>query len=198
MGPASRGVLGLTVGRSGHPEMARSCRCRPLWIWRPGTQGALCPSRALARCRLFPGRQEGTLGKQWLPSCLISSLGSAGAVAKDRGDAGCRCHGCLLCFIQTWGRAGSWDCDHTRGRLAFLQGPSLFSPVRHRPTHLAVLSFCNATDVECLRLGAREGSRAVGNTVLLLRLGLPNPALQALCKLITASETGEQLISRVS
>ncbi|XP_069921857.1 tetratricopeptide repeat protein 28 isoform X6 [Oryctolagus cuniculus] len=27
-------------------------------------------------------------------------------------------------------------------------------------------------------------------------LGLPNPALQALCKLITASETGEQLISR--
>lgn len=29
-------------------------------------------------------------------------------------------------------------------------------------------------------------------------LGLPNPALQALCKLITASETGEQLISRVS
>jgi len=27
---------------------------------------------------------------------------------------------------------------------------------------------------------------------------LPNPALQALCKLITASETGEQLISRVS
>lgn len=31
-----------------------------------------------------------------------------------------------------------------------------------------------------------------------LGLGLPNPALQALCKLITASETGEQLISRVS
>uniref|UniRef100_A0A8C9KB75 Tetratricopeptide repeat protein 28 n=1 Tax=Panthera tigris altaica TaxID=74533 RepID=A0A8C9KB75_PANTA len=29
-------------------------------------------------------------------------------------------------------------------------------------------------------------------------LGLPNPALQALCKLITASETGEQLISRGS
>lgn len=28
--------------------------------------------------------------------------------------------------------------------------------------------------------------------------GLPNPALQALCKLITASETGEQLINRVS
>lgn len=28
-------------------------------------------------------------------------------------------------------------------------------------------------------------------------LGLPNPALQALCKLITASETGEQLISRL-
>lgn len=33
---------------------------------------------------------------------------------------------------------------------------------------------------------------------LLLAVGLPNPALQALCKLITASETGEQLISRVS
>lgn len=49
-----------------------------------------------------------------------------------------------------------------------------------------------------------EGSRTVGvktpldNTHLLLGLGLPNPALQALCKLITASETGEQLISRVS
>lgn len=48
------------------------------------------------------------------------------------------------------------------------------------------------------------GSRTVGakapldNTRLLLGLGLPNPALQALCKLITASETGEQLISRVS
>jgi hypothetical protein len=28
--------------------------------------------------------------------------------------------------------------------------------------------------------------------------GLPTPALHALCKLITASETGEQLISRVS
>lgn len=47
-------------------------------------------------------------------------------------------------------------------------------------------------------------SRTVGakapldNTHLLLGLGLPNPALQALCKLITASETGEQLISRVS
>lgn len=38
----------------------------------------------------------------------------------------------------------------------------------------------------------------LGNTHLLLGLGLPNPALQALCKLITASETGEQLISRVS
>lgn len=36
------------------------------------------------------------------------------------------------------------------------------------------------------------------NIHLLLGLGLPNPALQALCKLITASETGEQLISRVS
>lgn len=49
-----------------------------------------------------------------------------------------------------------------------------------------------------------EGSRTVGseiplnNTHLPLGLGLPNPALQALCKLITASETGEQLISRVS
>lgn len=49
-----------------------------------------------------------------------------------------------------------------------------------------------------------EGSRTAGaetpldNTHLLLGLGLPNPALQALCKLITASETGEQLISRVS
>lgn len=38
----------------------------------------------------------------------------------------------------------------------------------------------------------------LGDTRLLLTLGLPNPALQALCKLITASETGEQLISRVS
>lgn len=48
-----------------------------------------------------------------------------------------------------------------------------------------------------------EGSRTVGaktplDNTHLLGLGLPNPALQALCKLITASETGEQLISRVS
>lgn len=43
------------------------------------------------------------------------------------------------------------------------------------------------------------GARApLGDTRLLLGVGLPNPALQALCKLITASETGEQLISRVS
>ncbi|NXR29444.1 TTC28 protein, partial [Cinclus mexicanus] len=36
------------------------------------------------------------------------------------------------------------------------------------------------------------------STTIQSLLGLPNPALQALCKLITASETGEQLISRVS
>ncbi|XP_010082909.1 PREDICTED: tetratricopeptide repeat protein 28-like, partial [Pterocles gutturalis] len=34
------------------------------------------------------------------------------------------------------------------------------------------------------------------STTIQSLLGLPNPALQALCKLITASETGEQLISR--
>lgn len=32
---------------------------------------------------------------------------------------------------------------------------------------------------------------------LTISVGLPPPALQALCKLITASETGEQLINRV-
>ncbi|NXO69818.1 TTC28 protein, partial [Phainopepla nitens] len=36
------------------------------------------------------------------------------------------------------------------------------------------------------------------STTIQSLLGLPNPALQALCKLITASETGEQLINRVS
>nr|XP_005990307.1 PREDICTED: tetratricopeptide repeat protein 28 [Latimeria chalumnae] len=35
------------------------------------------------------------------------------------------------------------------------------------------------------------------STTLQSLLGLPHPALQALCKLITASETGEQLISRL-
>ncbi|XP_062360403.1 tetratricopeptide repeat protein 28 isoform X1 [Cinclus cinclus] len=35
------------------------------------------------------------------------------------------------------------------------------------------------------------------STTIQSLLGLPNPALQALCKLITASETGEQLISRL-
>ncbi|XP_075755027.1 tetratricopeptide repeat protein 28 isoform X4 [Pelodiscus sinensis] len=34
------------------------------------------------------------------------------------------------------------------------------------------------------------------STTIQSLLGLPNPALQALCKLITASETGEQLINR--
>lgn len=41
-------------------------------------------------------------------------------------------------------------------------------------------------------------AKAPLDNTYLLGLGLPNPALQALCKLITASETGEQLISRVS
>uniref|UniRef100_A0A8D0GU31 Tetratricopeptide repeat protein 28 n=1 Tax=Sphenodon punctatus TaxID=8508 RepID=A0A8D0GU31_SPHPU len=40
-----------------------------------------------------------------------------------------------------------------------------------------------------------ERLQQCSNTIQSL-LGLPNPALQALCKLITASETGEQLISR--
>ncbi|XP_038619156.1 tetratricopeptide repeat protein 28 [Tachyglossus aculeatus] len=35
------------------------------------------------------------------------------------------------------------------------------------------------------------------STTIQSLLGLPNPALQALCKLITASETGEQLINRL-
>ncbi|KAM6155127.1 tetratricopeptide repeat protein 28 isoform 1-T1 [Rhynchocyon petersi] len=35
------------------------------------------------------------------------------------------------------------------------------------------------------------------STTIQSLLGLPNPALQALCKLITASETGEQLVSRL-
>ncbi|KAG8515080.1 Tetratricopeptide repeat protein 28, partial [Galemys pyrenaicus] len=41
-----------------------------------------------------------------------------------------------------------------------------------------------------------ERLQQCSNTIQAL-LGLPNPALQALCKLITASETGEQLISRL-
>lgn len=43
-----------------------------------------------------------------------------------------------------------------------------------------------------------QSSLWANTSLLLLGLGLPTPALQALCKLITASETGEQLISRVS
>lgn len=73
--------------------------------------------------------------------------------------------------------------------------------VRHGCTGLAVMKAPKLS----IWVFLWEGSRTVGSEVPLdniylplLGLGLPNPALQALCKLITASETGEQLISRVS
>lgn len=73
---------------------------------------------------------------------------------------------------------------------------------------MVTLSGC----AELLKMGAKlsirgvffwEGAERVQHAPpddarFLLAVGLPNPALQALCKLITASETGEQLISRVS
>lgn len=63
------------------------------------------------------------------------------------------------------------------------------------------MSLSQATQEHVTGQANHPQCRAPGtHSLLLLCLGsgLPNPALQALCKLITASETGEQLISRVS
>lgn len=107
------------------------------------------------------------------------------------------------------GEVGSWHVticlEDTAGSGLALPPSALLRDKPDTDTHVWLSRASeNATKAEhlgCIPLGR---CRTVGaeappdNACLLLALGLPNPALQALCKLITASETGEQLISRVS